>query len=169
MPNTDPFSRAYDAVWLAITGFKPLSDMVGLGNMIRFDGTRRDDPEKTEAQDGDMPELKLMPAGIQIIPFATSSSSRATMTLELQLNTQDMRIGGAGNLYPLTWALLGALLAAGVTLGEREITSFEVEGFTQTTSDTEANRDTKGWTASANINIEMMFANDQSGSSRGIK
>lgn len=164
MASKDPFSLVYDAVWTALKSHKPLMDLVRSGNLIRFDGDTTEDPEKENVQEGDLPELMLRPAAVAGQPWATSSSARATQSLELRLTTGDLRATADGGLYAMTWAVFSALITAGHKLGLDFVERVDFESFTQTREDSIANRGTAGWAATAVLHIELIIKTDRAAS-----
>lgn len=155
MSSTDPFTRVYDALWDVLEKHKGLTDLVKVGNRIKFTaggfGLR---PEKENIMDGDLPELLLIPTNSQIVLFATSSSTQAIQEFELRSTSGDQRIDQLH--FPLKWQVMIALSKC-QKLNLPFVKKLTVDSFTETTDDPEANRGIKGWSARIVISVEMWF------------
>lgn len=155
MSSTDPFTRVYNALWDVLEKHKGLTDLVKVGNRIKFTergfGLR---PEKDNIMDGDLPELLLVPANSQTQLFATSSSTQAIQEFELRFTTGDQRIDQLH--FPLKWQVMIALSKC-QKLNLPFVKRLGIDSFTETTDDPEANRGKKGWSARILISVEMWF------------
>ena len=155
MSSTDPFTRVYNALWDVLEKHKGLTDLVKIGNRIKFTeegfGLR---PEKENVMDADFPELFLIPTNSQIVLFATSSSTEAIQEFELRFTTGDQRVDRLH--FPLKWQVMIALSKC-ERLNLPFVKRLGIESFTETTDDPEANRGIKGWSARIVISVEMYF------------
>ena len=112
--SPDPFTQLYEAVYDALTAHTPFTDLVKLGNQIRYDQDKQV-PLRGSLQKADTPQVELLPAGGNFELTMSSSSAQAVQNLTIKNITGDQRVQKI--LFPLKWETARALRKAGGTLG----------------------------------------------------
>jgi hypothetical protein len=157
----DPFSLVYDALWTLAENSVVLTELVRVGNRIKFNHTGHFDPIKHEASEGDLPELVLVSTGCDGNLNQTSCSSMFTRRYEWLLATGDLSV--VNRLLPLEFALfcamsdwpavVNALQWNGKPFCKRTGLTNVNNGLT----DPERNRGIRGWSAIWSLEVEMHF------------
>lgn len=157
----DPFSQVYNALWSLAEGSDRLTEMVRLGNRIKFNQTDYSNPLKNEVGEADLPELVLVSTGSSGNIHQTSCSSMFTRTYEWIIATGDASVINV--LLPLEFILfaamtnwqsvLGPLTWQGLSFVKRANLLNINNGLT----DSERNRGIVGWSAIWGIEVEMHF------------
>ena len=155
--GVDPFTMAYREVATALFEHPYISENVKLGNRITFDSTTDPDPIKSQVQDGDVPELMLIPIGIGSTSH-TNTSVNVTRTLEVRIVAGDLRVNLS--LFPLEWAVIQALHHFLKREHAPFLRDLSIESVNNTMADDDANRGTRQWVAVCRITLDMWFNND---------
>lgn len=162
-PN--PFQLVYDALWQMMASRADLADLVKVGNHISFGDPAIGDPFKRSVAIGDLPEVVLIPAGMDANLFSTSSSSNCTRRYQWLLSTGDLRIHEG--LHPVEWAIFCGMCDWQTVLtalewpansGRHFVKMAEIENITEGKSDPERNRGIVGWSAVWTCSIQMYFS-----------
>jgi hypothetical protein len=117
MPFTDPFTRAYDAVWAALLaddGPGGFASLVKPNNRVIL-SREGNTPIKDALQAADVPEVSLIPTAYRLSPFG--SNSRAA---ELSQSYQLVAATDVLSILPIDrvkWRTFVALFRAGTDLG----------------------------------------------------
>lgn len=159
---TDPFTTVWRSIWDYAVGWDGLQQYIKKGNFVSFADNIKF-PLKQVVQDGDLPELILIPAGFASNLHNTSSSQMITRNYQWAISTGDLRIW---NTMPIQFELLRAMTAWKLQLNGNNITwrdkSFvkrmNITAATEGQSDAERNRGIKGWSALVNLEVEMHFS-----------
>jgi len=104
--DVDPFSMVYSALWKMAEETALLTDLVKLGNRIRYD-TMDSNPEKRAYMEADCPELVLQGSGVAGNLWATSTASSVTRRYSWIIVSGDMRV--TEKLLPVEWSLFVAM------------------------------------------------------------
>lgn len=102
----DPFSMVYTALWDLAEAYDGLTELIKIGNRIRYDSDNRQ-PEKRTTQDADMPELILTTTGLSANIWDSSSTSKVVRRYSWIAYTGDYRVDC--RLFPVEWALFVAM------------------------------------------------------------
>jgi len=155
--TTDPMTQVLDRLWDALGRSPAVADAVRPGNRIKFTGTDPD-PAKTALQAGDMPELAIVPGQWTFGP-RSSTSRQLVQSFTVQLATGDNRLAGsAARLFPLKWAIVKAIEAAGDNLALPFVQSVRFGGGQDSLTDGDANRGPEGWSTVATVTVDMSIA-----------
>lgn len=167
MPFTDPFTRAYDAVWAALLaddGPGGFASLVKPNNRVNL--SREGDTKIKDAlQAADVPEVSLIPAAFRMAPLG-SNSRAADLAHSYQLVTAT----DALSILPVNrvkWRVFVALFRAGDDLGLTGLCrAWTVTDATDGTggiliADKDAARGKRGLGTLCTINVEMYVPRDQ--------
>lgn len=161
----NPFQLVYDALWQMLAERADLADLVKVGNRIDFGRPETPDPFKRTIAAADLPEVILVPAGMDANLFSTSSSSNCVRRYQWLLSTGDLRIHEG--LHPVEWAIF-----CGMADWQTKLTSLEwpansgrhfvkladIDTVTEGKSDHEKNRGIAGWSAVWTCSVHMYFS-----------
>lgn len=157
-----PFSKVFDEIWNLLEANSDFTNIVSLGNRIKFNNDNTRDPLKENVASEDMPEVVLATSGAAINLGNTSSSTRVAQNYSLIVNTGDLRINTYINT--INWLFLCCLsdwhtsLTALTWCGLPFVKTVRVAGVVVGQSQQERNRGITGWGAVWNIEVEMFFA-----------
>ncbi|KKN77777.1 hypothetical protein LCGC14_0357510 [marine sediment metagenome] len=104
--STDPFSIVYDALWQMVEDYSGFTDLVNVGNRLRFASDIRD-PLKRETLTNDFPAVGILANGHFPHLQRTSNSSTVTSRFIFMLVSGEQQLDRA--LYPITWEMLRAM------------------------------------------------------------
>lgn len=158
----DPFSLVYTALYELVIASPRLTELVKVGNRIRFDSATDRDPLKQNVLDADTPELILADQAVTVNLHGTSSGTKIVRQYAFLLATGDMRINE--RLHPVEFALCCALsrwkesLTALQWEGRSFVKRLDVTSVAQGQSDPERNRGIKGWSAVWQCEVEMYLS-----------
>lgn len=158
--ENDPFSQVFSALWAMVEGCQAFTDLVPVGNRIRYDQNSRD-PIKAVVQAADMPEVILVSDGLTANLHATSSTSMCIRRYTWLITTGDLRINEFCN--PVEFAVFRAMLRWKEVLceltykGQPFVKRANVVSVTSGTSDPKQNRNLLGWSALWSVEVEMHF------------
>jgi len=162
MPETDPFTKVYEALWELASSFEPFTNLVTLRNRISFAEEGNRTPVKNLVSTGDLPEVILAPTGGIANLHAATNYSRIAKTYDWLISTGDLRIK-EGGLFPIEFALMRAMcnwktpLSALTWNGNTFVKRCDLTDVSEGQSDTERNRGIKGWSALWSCEVEMYF------------
>lgn len=160
-PDDDPFSQVYTALADLAAASVPLSSIVKVRNLIRFDSRTNRNVEKQTAADADLPELVLLPDTGTVAMHNTSSSSRVIRQYVWKLNTGDYRL--VRRLHPVEWMLACAMTGWKAELGrltwkgQSFVTRSDIISVAAGESDNMRNDGIRGWSAIWRCEVEMHF------------
>lgn len=164
--NDDPFTQVYKQIVLILKSDPVLQALVRNANWITFDTPA---PFKRNAQPGDAPEVLIEPVTGQDQWASTSTSAEATVVWSIKIATQDMRLfytdpySYRSGVFPLRWAIMRALDAAGDNLGglsfvrQTKITATVVSPFDAFGNPVSESRGTDGFTLLATLTTTLDF------------
>jgi len=161
MAETNPFILLYDALWELLESYAGFTDLVRLGNRIKFSGDNRA-PVKQEMQSADLPEVRLVCTGGTPHVQRTSGSSSCTKTFSVQIATGDQRYNES--LFPVEWAIYKAMarwqsiLGALIWEGESFVKQCQPVSSRIGLAEFDVARGIKGWTSVWEIEIDMWFS-----------
>ena len=155
----DPFTQVHNAIWTALETEATLATLVVAGNRIKFNKTTETDPRKENVQDGDLPELILVPAGDNITLYETTTGARILQKYTLMLTTGSLRANGI--LFPVKWAVIKALLTSSIALLSKTFVRNLIVEETDDGLDGEESRGAGGWNSNVSIVVEMGFGHDE--------
>jgi len=159
----DPFTLLIKGIWeVMIEGHPPLVDMVKPGNMVkRFVGDR---PGKPKVQDGDVPELDVIPVGTTDQMLYMSSHGAAVMkAFDIAVTTGDKNVE---KMFSLEWELIRAIskvtLNAAATGKEADfgyawVKKIDIVTQSESLTDFILNRKRQGWTSLMTIVFHLNF------------
>lgn len=113
--DANPYGQVYSALADAVFGANALGAVVRPANVVRFDGSGRDNPARTSRADAHTPEAVLVPAGVTLNPHASSTMVEAVLLFRLEVLSRNLRV--QQSLYPLLWGLTVGVAAADDNLG----------------------------------------------------
>jgi len=151
----DPFTRVLAALWDLVEDHYPLTQMIAVGNRIY----RQDQPhaERSRIQDGDAPELNILPVGFTSVDELYSSdtaSFRQQFEFHLTTGSRDE----TELLFPITWELLRALAASKKTkLNLAYVRNMEIDGVDHSRTDSADQRGRLGWTCVLTVTVILIF------------
>jgi hypothetical protein len=163
--NDDPFTQVYKAILSVLENDPCVQLLVQSANWIKF-GDKDTNPFKRNAQPGDAPEILIEPVTGQDQWAETSTSAKGTVVWSIKVATQDPRLyftdanGNRSGVFPLRWAIMRALDAAGDNLGlsflrVTRITASVTAPFDPAGNPVSEGRGTDGWTLLATLTTEM--------------
>lgn len=156
----DPFTLVYKALWEMLEDHDEFKSFVREGNRVKFTGKPRE-YLKTQVQDADLPEVRLVPAGAQPHLQRTSNGSSVVERFEIQIAT-----GSEGvdlSLYPVKWAVFKAMSNWSTRLS---VLTWNENKFVKLARPTAINdgssgfdeaRGIKGWTSVWACEVELWF------------
>jgi len=153
----DPFTTVIEQLWDLIEANTYLADHIKPGNRIKMSG-RKQIPEKSNLQDGDLPQLVIVPTGGPARPHFTSSSVSLTEQFVFHLVTGNLTVDSI--LFPVKWELLKMLVTATSTnldldfVVNADLVDDMIEGFD---NKQEENRGTAGWSLGLTLTVLMSF------------
>lgn len=110
----DPFTQAYQAIWLALHNYAPFNALVKLGNQPDQSDPAFQQPKDTLAV-GDTPYVELIQAAWEFVPFGHNSRAiEMTPSFPLITTVATLRVTDANKIK---WAACRALHVAGGSLG----------------------------------------------------
>lgn len=160
MPDKDPFTQVHDALWELLEDNVGFTELVKEGNRIKFSGDERD-PIKTQVQDADLPEVRIVVAGGTPALLNTTSSSKCTKRFQIQVSTGDQRVTAI--LFPLQWEIFRALsnwpakLLALTWEGEQFVKRAALFDIAEGVTDADLLRNIKGWATLWLFETELWF------------
>jgi len=149
----DPFTETYNAIWTALEASPEFAATVKPGNRIRFSEDSRPFVKGT-LQDGDLPEVTVLPAGGVYSNFSSTSGVCKQVFL-VRCVTGGTRLDLSA--FPLKWAILQALVAAGSTLNCPHVINTLIGDVTDLWNAPEDNRAAKGWSFQLTITVDIRF------------
>lgn len=107
MPSTDdPLTQVYNALWDMLEAHEGFTDLVKIGNRMKFAGDVRD-PERLEELTADRPNVGILADGGTPRIGQTSSSTLLVAKYLAIVVTGDKRV--SAELYPVTWEMFRAM------------------------------------------------------------
>ncbi len=154
----DPFTQNYGAVWDALEAHTPLTDLVKLGNRMKFD--QLDPPQLKDSQlVGDTPALMLLPSGGSFQIFRTNKGGSAFQAFQLGIIAGDKRL--QKQFFPVKWETIRALAKAGRTLGLEFVINVTIGDISEDLDDFATSLGIQGWTGQLEILTELFFTKDE--------
>ena len=153
--TTDPFTQVLEALWDVLEAHGGFAGMVKLGNRIKYsngDG----DPEKREAQYGDLPEVRIEPAGGGEVSY-TSTGIQTTQNFLVHMVGDDLQIDAA--IFPLKWHIIKAFRRASGDLDLSFVTHVRISDSDEMQD--ELARGARRWSGGLSISVEMYFELDE--------
>lgn len=157
----DPFSQAYNALWLMAEQSKRLCSMVRPGNRIKFNQQSHLPVDKEEIGEADLPELILIASQLNGKIRGTSSGSSALMQFQWVLSTGETAL--VTRCLPIVWAVYAAMVpwpqtALQILWREKPfIKRVDLLDATFGLTDAERNRGLRGWSSVWSCEVEMYF------------
>lgn len=166
--NIDPLTRVHNALWEALEAHSGFTGIVKVANRIKFAGADLKQ-RKDVAAAGDLPEIRIVPAGGMAHLFATSSSSTLSQNWMIEVSTDQLRLdapNGARSvgIFPIKWEIYRAMSKVYAKLNAL---TFNGESFVKKApllqhmdapkATEEEARNVTGWYATLSIMVEMHF------------
>lgn len=155
----DPLSTLYDALWTMLEAHSGFTDLVRIGNRVKFAGEMRD-PEKSMVLSADRPTVGILAEGGLPHLEATSNASFLTARFQIIVITGDLRLDE--ELYPVTWEIYGAMtrwhtaLTALTWNGKTFVHLGRPTNFVETPVEV-VNQGIRGWVGKWTYEVEMHF------------
>lgn len=154
----DPITLVHEAAWAQFEAVPEMAALVQPANRIKLD--HRDDL-KASVQDGDLPEIILVPrAGAGNLTFNSSNVS-LEITFDWLISTGDYRL--SYRLGPVLWNLFRVMSKFQQSAGSLQwdskpfINSVVLNSASIGESDTERNRGIRGFSSAMNFTVKMFF------------
>lgn len=107
MSATNPLRQVYSAFWSMLEAHSGFTDLVLVGNRIKFSGTAARSPQKPEISDADLPEVRVVQTGLHPHLQRTSNGSSLVTRWAVQIASGDQRMPA---LMDVQWAIYRALM-----------------------------------------------------------
>ncbi len=156
----DPFSQIYAKLWDAFENHQGFTDLVKVGNRIRFDKGAVD-PQREKILENDLPEVAVFETSGENFSITPNknSSLMGQAVYEVRVSTGEM---SGETLRRVKWEILIALTKAGVDLGDLSfVRNINVSGaFTSSLGNTAANRGIAGWSTVFSVVVDLNIGVD---------
>ena len=155
----DPFTQVYSALWGLLESHAQFAGLVKVANRIQYVAAGNRQPGKPQVTAGDLPEVRIVPAGgpVRVAPSSTAGCA-VTEDLLVQVFSGDQRLQQAA--YPVRWQVLRAVAAARDNLGLPFVKKLRCVEAKQTLADAPAARGVAGWSVVLRVSVEMWFRAD---------
>jgi hypothetical protein len=165
--SADPFSLFEDALWFALESYRPLADLVKVGNRLKLTGSKNN-PYESSSSSGDMPELQIWASGAGV--RGGQSAPRASDTrfwlqrYSVGVSTEQLRTNTPASINPLRWLIFKALARAESRLiapGIPFCTNVEYGDFRDQMQDvnpTDQNREMRGWKGVMDVEAQFRWS-----------
>lgn len=163
----DPLTRVYLKLWELLEATEAFTRLVPRGNRIKFHGPDRS-PGKDNRLSADYPEVRIEPAGGQILLFDTGGAASAGGTkggttirkaFQIEVATGDRRI--IRRLLPLEWAIAKAIGSTQESnLDLAFVTDLRIETHSDFPEDPEDQTADRGWMAVVGILVTLDIDNE---------
>lgn len=107
MAASDPASLVYDSIWATLEAKSAFTDLVKVGNRMKFNDSAPRDPMKREVLTEDKPEVRVVGLKSDMHLQSSSNSSFWDITYSIQIATGERRITRV--LFPVMWAIYRAM------------------------------------------------------------
>lgn len=157
---SDPFTTLYDALWSMLEAHTGFTDLVKVGNRVKFTGEVRD-PVKPEINTADLPEVRLVPLGGDPHLQRTSNGTSVRKRFGIEITTGDKRVDAA--LFPVEWEIFRAMsnwasvLTALTWNSKTYVKLCRPLSMTEGESNPELNRGISGWSLVWACEVELWF------------
>ncbi len=154
---TDPTTEIINAIWSKLEANSAFTNRVLAGNRIKF--TSDDvDPYKKSTQDGDRPQVEIVPTGGTFAPSATSSTCMYSEGFDIRIITGEMRT--QKSIGPLKQAVLNSIVNLNETIEQSltyclSVAPTAVSHVTQLGARGEDGP--PGWATTISLRVEMKF------------
>jgi hypothetical protein len=157
--NPDPFTQVYSALWDLLEGHAEFTGLVKVANRIKYVAASNRHPGKPQVAAGDLPEVRIVPAGgpVRVAPSSTAGCA-VTEDFLVQVSSGDERLQQAA--YPVRWQVLRAVAGARDNLGLPFVKKLRCIEAKQTLADAAAGRGVAGWSVVLRVSVEMWFTCD---------
>ena len=163
----DPLSLAYNALWDMLEAHAPLTDLVTVGNRIKYDKIFHSTIKDVLTQ-SDLPELSIVPTGSSYGMKQTSNGTRLVEFYEVRLVSDEQRVAQQGGFLPVKWEVLRAFIGWEVKLSTLTWVGSPGNKFVKRTSMNEISDDLLneqltisrgfiGWVSLLRFEVEMWF------------
>lgn len=158
-----PVKKVFDALWALLEAWTGFTDLVPVGNRVKYmEGVPGTLQVKQEVSDADLPEVQIIPTGMETNYTLNSSHTELWAEFEIRVSTGDVRIDAV--LFPLQWEIYRALAGASAALallewsGKAEfVKSLVANVISEGVLDPDLNRGIKGWSAVWSCRVHMTF------------
>ena len=159
--ETDPISKAHDALWELLEGSGDFTNLVAKGNRVKFAGNSRA-PMKEQAITADYPQVRIVAVSSEPHSNRTSNGSSLKKRFAVQILTGDQRLTEV--LFPLEWIIYRTMSKGISTLNTlmwrnhafiKNVKPIAVAD--QLFMDGELRPTILGWTSVWQVEIEMWF------------
>lgn len=103
----DPFTQVYRKLWAVLLAEPDVAKRIKGPNRISYATDDRDPEGGRGALTDAFPEMRIKPTGGPFKLFGSSTSSFASKTFNIEIETGDMRL--QREVFPLEWAIFKAL------------------------------------------------------------
>jgi hypothetical protein len=169
--TVDPFTQVLLRLWQIVLAEPGVASVVRPANRIILTAGDGFNPIKQNVQPGDLPELIIEPTTSTDEQAKTSKAAETVQTWSMKIATNDLRINATDpatglrpGAFPLRWALLKAMCAAGDKLGLDFVIRTRLTTTLSNTYDPVENRGTEGWTVLMTVTTYLEFAKLPDGS-----
>ncbi len=156
--DIDPFTLVYSTLWDLIENNDEITDLVHVGNRVKFDDARA---PKESIVDADTPELQLRPESFITSIKATSSTTDIVKDYTLFISTGNWDLEEHFNR--MSWELIRACISWDTILtaikwnDKAFVFRFELLDAQEGTSELDLERGLDGWAALWRIQVYMQF------------
>jgi len=157
-----PFNMVFNALWGMAEDSPTLTELVKVGNRIKFNQETNRDPIKENVQAADLPELTLLVlGGSEVNLHSSSCGSVITRDYSWVMSTGDLRY--THFLGPVEWALWCAMAnwqtaLSALTWNEKPfVINANITNVTSGFTTVENNRGIKGWSSIWGCSVGMTF------------
>lgn len=158
----NPFDIVYSELWKCVLEHNQADALLKAGNIVRFDEDKNRRPLKDKVSTTSLPELILMPSGMNGNYHNTSSTTKLTKRYTWVLTTGDMRLQKA--LNPISWLIFVTHVQNQHRLinevqynGRNFIKRLDLVDSTDGQSELQRKLNIKGWSSVQAIEVEMHF------------
>jgi len=118
---TDPYTLVHDALWAALEAHSDFTNLVPVGNRIKFSGDDRS-PIKDRITSADTPDVRIAMRSLTCRDTGASGPSEMDrVQFNVELATGDQRLDARA--FPIVWAIRQAIFNADAALKAIEFNS----------------------------------------------
>jgi hypothetical protein len=154
--TVDPWTQVLNRLWFLLEENADFIAVVPAGNRIKFTDIGNQNPIKTSIQNGDTPEVCIMPEQSSERMAFTSRQSGSEQMFQLQITTLDMRLTKTDKtgINDLRWLIWKILSTAGDNLGLDFVYKARITTALEHYMDP-VNRGTSGWVCFFTIAVSL--------------
>ncbi len=157
----NPFTLLYDELWNLLEQSPELSQLVAVGNRLKFNDEFNREPLKETVATADMPEILILSDGGDFNLMNSSSTSRFDLSYSIVINTGDYRLNVFA--HQIQWFIFCQFVKWKTTLttltwkNEAFVKNVRLSNVTTGESMAERNRGINGFTTVCKILVEVII------------